>query len=236
MFVYIASRMAKLTSIDIPDLDDKKSKTTIPTIVVPGDIVARYNEARDQMDKAEEVINELKPSLVEAGLQAVFEHNTAHAGNPKEIISSVNLQAEPDADDASAPVEVCMFSWTKKDLKNNAKQVEAEFNRLRTVDGKKANVNEFAGFEVVAKFDTSVFMVDGKFSNERYQAFMKAIAQVAAKFEVDSPLSCGKVLVPKPDFHEKRWGVFDVESNIAIQAVLPTQCNLKPVRPEANGE
>lgn len=226
--------MAKLTSIDLPDLDDKKSKTNIPSVVVPGDIVARYNEARDQMDKAEEVINELKPDLIEAGLQAVFEHNTAHAGNPKEIISSVNLQAEADPDDATAPVEVCMFSWTKKDLKNNYKQVDAEFKRLRTTDGKKADINQFAGFEVVAKFDTAVFMVDGKFSNERYQAFMTALADVAAKFEVDNPLSCGKVLVPKPDFHEKRWSIFDVESNIAIQAVLPTQCNLKPVRP--NGE
>lgn len=221
--------MAKLTSIDLPDLDDKKSKTTIPTVTVPGDIVARYNEARDQMDKAEEVINELKPDLIEAGLQAVFEHNSAHAGNPKEIISSVNLQAEADEDAAKA--EVCMFSWTKKDLKNNYKQVDAEFKRLRTTDGKKADINEFAGFAVVAKFDTGVFMVDGKFDEKRYKAFMEALAAVAEKFEVENPLSCGKVLVPKPDFHEKRWERFDVEANLVIQTVLPTQCNLKPVRP-----
>jgi hypothetical protein len=232
--------MAKLTSIDIPDVADKKAKNNIPTVYVPGDVVTRYNEARDQVDKATEVMNELKPTLIEAGLQAVFEHNSEHAGDSKAQISSVNLMdGLPDEDEADAKAladalkEVCMFSWTRKDLKNNPKQVEAEFNRLRKLDGKKANINDYAGFEIVAKFDTEVFMVDGKFSRARYDAFVEAITAVAEKFEVANPLSCGKVLAPKPDFHDKRWQDFDVESNIALQTVLPTQCNLKPVRPEA---
>lgn len=218
--------MAKLTSIDLPDVADKKAKTTIPSIVVEGDVVTRYNEARDQVDKATEVMNELKPVLTEAGLLAVFEHNSEHADSSKEQISSVNLTDEETK-------EVCMFSWTRKDLKNNPKQVEAEFNRLRTMEGKKANVNDYAAFEVAARFDTSVFMVNDKFNAQRYEAFMTAMALVAEQFGVENPLSCGKVLVPKPDFHDKRWQVFDVESNLAIHAVLPTQTNLKPIRPDA---
>src|SRR5512139_344992 len=185
--------MAKLTSIDLPDVADNKAKNNIPSIPVPGDVVTRYNEARDQVDKATEVMNELKPTLTEAGLQAVFEHNSAHAGDSKAQLSSVNLTDEETG-------EVCMFSWTRKDLKNNPKQVEVEFNRLRTVDGKKANINDCAGFEVAAKFNTDVFMVDGKFSKARYEAFVLAIKAVADKFEVENPLTCGKVLVPKPEF------------------------------------
>lgn len=217
--------MAKLTSIDLPDADTKKSSNNIPTIEVDGDTVTRYNEACDQMDKAEAVINELKPVLHEAGLQAVFEHNVGHADDPKAILSSVNL--------TDSEGEVCQFSWTRKDLKNNAEQADAEFRRLRRADGKKADVNEFAGFEPVAKFDAKVFMVDGAFDKKRYNAFMQAIAKVAKSFNVDNPLSCIKVLKPKPDFHDRRWQAFDVEANLVIQTVLPTQVNLKPIRPEA---
>lgn len=226
--------MAKLTSIDLPDADTKKSSNNIPTIEVDGDTVTRYNEACDQMDKAEAVINELKPVLHEAGLQAVFEHNVEHAGQPKEIISSINLvDRREEGDEDEAERQKVQMSWTRKDLKNNAQQVEAEFKRLRTVDGKKADINLFAGYEVVAKFDAAVFMVDGKFNRERYDAFVEAMKEVSARFNVDNPLTCGKVLKPKPDFHDRRWTVFDVESNLAIQTVLPTQVNLKPIRPEA---
>lgn len=232
--------MAKLTSIDLPDVADKKAKIVIPTVYVPGDTVARYNEARDQVDKATEVMNELKPTLIEAGLQAVFEHNSTNAGNSKAQISSVNLKdrlpedEEATATDVAEVQEICMFSWIRKDLKNNPKQVEAEFNRLRKVDGKKANINDYAGYEIAAQFDTQVFMVDGKFNRERYEAFMEALTEVSERFAVDNPLSCAKVLKPKADFHDKRWQDFDVETNIVIHTVLPTQCNLKPVR--TNGE
>jgi len=223
--------MAKLTSINIPDVADKKAKTTIPTVFVDGDTVTRFNEARDQVDKATEVMNELKPVLQEAGLLAVFTHNCEHADDPKAILSSVNLMDK--ADEETTPTEVCMFSWTKKNMGNNAKAVEAEFARTLTADGKKANVNNYVGYEIAASFDTAVFMVNGKFNQERYEAFMEALTAVSERFEVANPLSCGKVLKPKPDFHEKRWTQFDLETNLALQTVLPTQVNLKPIRPDA---
>jgi hypothetical protein len=56
---------------------------------------------------------------------------------------------------------------------------------------------------------------------------------VAAELGVDNPLSCGKVAKPKPEFHEKRWQVFDVEANLALQTVMPASTSLEPIRPEA---
>ena len=227
--------MAKLTSIDIPDVADKKAKNNIPTVYVPGDAVARYNEARDQVDKGTEVMNELKPTLLEAGLEAVFTHNCEHAAEP---ISSVNLMDRlPHEDDATTATladslkEIVMCSWTKKNVASDPKQVEAEFNRILTTAGKKPNVNNYYGFELVGTFDAAVFMVGGKFNQERYDAFMEALKDVSEKFGVTNPLSCAKKWTPKPDFHERRWSQFDLETNLALHVVLPTQVNLKPIRP-----
>lgn len=223
--LYTVSYMAKLADIDLPVADAKKAKSNIKSVPVEGDIVTRFNEARDQIDKATELINELKPDLHEAGLQAVFEHNVEHADDPKQIISSVNLLDESNG-------EIVQFSWSRKNLKNDPKQVVAEFKGVRRVDGKKADINEYAAYAVVAKFDDKVFIVDGKFSQTRYDAFMAALDTVSAKLKVENPLSCGKVLLPKADFHERRWSEFDVETNLAIHSVLPTQVSLEPIRPE----
>lgn len=226
MLVY-SCNMAKLTSIDLPDAAPKKSsKNDIKTVIVEGDVVTRFNEARDQVDKATAVMTELRPTLIEAGLDAVFQHNSEHADEPKGLIASVNL-TDPETS------EVCQFSWTRKYLKFDPKQAEEEFKRLRTKEGKIPNINNYIAYEVVANFDTKVFMVDGKFNKERYDAFMEALTDVAAKFEVDNPLTCGKVAKPKPDFHEKRWQVFDADTNVTLQTVLPASTSLEPIRPEA---
>jgi len=218
--------MAKLQNIDLPDADAKKTRSNLPTVYVEGDIVTRFNEARDTIAKAEEVINELKPDLIDEGLAAVFHHNCEHADDPKAIISSVNLTDKESG-------EVAQFSWTRKNLKNDPKQVMAEFNRLLTVEGKKADINDHAAYEVVAAFDAKVFIgADGTFDTARYTAFMRALERVAKQFKVANPLSCGKVLKPKADFHERRWSTFDVDTNLDIQTVLPTQVSLESIRPE----
>ena len=228
--------MAKLIDVDIPDVADKKAKTTIPTVYVHGDAVARYNEARELVDKGTVTMNELKPTLLEAGIAAVFEHNCAHAGDTEALISSVKLMDKlPDDADAIAPTlalkEAVMCTWTKKNGSSDASAVEAEFKHILTTAGKKPNVNNYYGFELVGTFDTSVFKMGGKFSQERYDAFVAALQEVSDTFGVDNPLSCAKQWTPKPDFHERRWQQFDVKTNLALQAVLPTQVNLKPIRP-----
>lgn len=225
MLVYILSTMAKLTAIDLPELADKKAKVIIKTVSVDGDVVTRYNEARAVLDSAEEVIEALKPVLQYEGLQAVFAHNTEVGSDTKALISSVNL-----TDTTSN--EVVRFTWTRKNTKNVPKDVEGLFNRVRKQDGKRVNINDYAAWEVEAKFDSSVFTVNGVFDAERYTAYTEALAAVSAQFGVDNPLTCGKVLKPCPDFHDRRWQDFDVETNVEIHGALPTQVNLQPIRPK----
>lgn len=218
--------MAKLNDIDLPDADQKKaSAKTIPTITVHGDAVTRYNEASDTVAAAEEILKELKPVLVDAGLAYVFEHNREHAKSADEQISSVNLC---DADSG----EICQFSWLKKNLKINAKAVDAEFKGLCTVEGKRANINDYINYVPVASFDTSVFMVNEKFDMEVYAEYIAALQKVADRYGVENPLTVSKVLQPKPDFHVRRWVDFDATTNLDLQAVIPTQTNLKPLRPD----
>lgn len=219
--------MAKLKDIDLPEKAKKSTSSAIQTLVISGDTVARYNEACDQIEKADLTIKELKPTLVEAGLSAIFAHNCANPTDPKARVSSINLiDDDPDA------VETLRVTWQKKNLKNDPKQVVAEFDSLRTVDDKRANINDHAAYAVVADFDADVFSVNGKFDQQRYDDFVEALTVVSERYKVPMPLSCAKVLVPKADFHDRRWSVFDIETNLVIQAVLPTQVNLTPIRPE----
>lgn len=230
--------MAKLNDISIPTVPEIKGKGTIPVVYVPDGIVSQYNEAKGQVDANNKIMERLKPTLQKIGLEAVFEHNCAHADEAKAQISSVNLMDRlPEGMDITtgtvtdALKEVCMFTWTTKDTANDPKKVVEEFNRVLTVEGKKANINNYAAYEVVASFDTSVFKgANGKFSQERYDAYMEALVEVSTRFGVENPLSCGKVLKPKPDFHDRRWKQFDKETNLQLHAILPTQVNLKPVR------
>lgn len=232
--------MATLANIpDLPEAADTKSKPKIQTIYIAGDTVARYNEAKSQADAAAKTMEELKPTLQKAGLDHVFTHNCGNADEPKLQISSVNLcDRLPDEDKATsanitdALKEVVMFTWTRKDVACDTERVKAFFKTVVTTEDRKANINNYVAYEVAAKFDTSVFMVDGKFNQERYDAYMEALVEVSKKFKVENPLSCGKVLRPKPDFHERRFKLFDLETNLKLQQVLPTQCNLKAIRPE----
>ena len=219
--------MAKLNVIDLPDVDGGKStRKQIIAVPVPGDIITRYNEACDSVKEAQKVIDRLKPDLIDAGLDYVFEHNHNCANDPDAQISSVNLLDERTG-------EVCQFSWLKKNLKLNAKAITAEFKDLYTESGKRVNINDYINYVPVAEFDASVFVKEGKFSTEIYEAFAEALAALAEKYNVANPLTVGKVLQPKPDFHSRRWVDFDAATNIALHAVIPTQVNLKPLRPDS---
>jgi hypothetical protein len=216
--------MAKLNDINLPETDSKKARTNITTITVRGDIVTRFNEARDAIKQAEAVVDMLKPELVDAGLEAVFENNCQP---DKAVISSVNL-----ADTETG--QTVQFTWTRKNLKCSKPSVTEAFSVLRTVEGKKANINDYVYYVTVAEFDGSVFMVNGKFNEERYAAFVNALQDVSDQFGVANPLSCGKALKVKPDFHDRRWKDFDPETNRELQTVLPTQVGLEPIRQEAS--
>ena len=89
---------------------------------------------------------------------------------------------------------------------------------------------------VVSKFDAKVFFTANKagelkFDDAKYKAFVDAIATVAKKLGVAMPLTSVKVLVPKADFHDRRFADFDVETNKQLSGVLPTSLSLEAIRP-----
>lgn len=225
--------MAKLK--DIGGLEQAKKKTSkeVPVTLVKGDVVRRYNEACDQIDRAEAVCKELAPELHEIGLEYVFAHNCENGENPKRFINSVNIQ---DGADDAEPGQTVMFTWTRKAKAMDAAAVEALFNdpELKTTARKPANVNDYVAWVPKADFDAKVFMVAEKgrmkFSQERYDAFRKAIQAVADEFSVTNPLSTSKVFGPVEDFQDRRFKDFTAEQNQHIAEVMPTTVSLSPVR------
>lgn len=232
--------MAKLEEPPLPDAAPKKSSKVITEIPVTGadaDALRQFNAACDLKKHAESVIEKVRPRLAEIGLAYVFDFNRNHATTDViEQIASVNLVAPALAGDGKADptgrLEKTQFTWSRKNLKNAVDKVKAVFDRVLTVAGKKPNINNYVVYETVATFDGAIFKDNGKFSQKRYDAVMEAMNDVAFKLGVENPLSCAKVLVPKEDFHERRWQVFSAEVNLELHKVLPTQVSLEPVRPK----
>jgi predicted MPP superfamily phosphohydrolase len=214
----------------------KKSTKEIPLVPVLGDKVARYSEAYRAAKNAEQVMTTLSAELSEAGVVAVFTNNCEKANDPKAQLSSVKLydveaEGEPAPEDAES-VPALMVTWSKKTKKMDPAQVNATLTALLDNKGKKVDANVYAVMGVVASFDTKVFAgADGKFDQERYDAFTEAIEKVAKKFKVPCPLECHKEMMVTPNCHVARFQNLDVEANLAMQRVIPTSISLEPVVP-----
>jgi len=222
-------------------LKEKTSARTandIPVIQVEGDVVKRFNEAKDQIEKAKLVIEALAPDLLERGLRAVFKHNIARSGNTDEQISSVRLQdtSGKPAKGQEEKVETVLFTWSKRNNKCNSKNVEAFFKGMSggfTLGGEKIVRSNYADWVTEGEFDTDVFIdpETKKFDMKRYEAFVAALDEVAKKYKVANPLSVTKVMVPTVDFHTRRFKDFDLNTNVDLTEVLPTTLQLEPERP-----
>lgn len=223
--------MAKqLVDIDLPEVETTK-KSSIPVLPVEGDAVRRFNEASDQVKAGTAVMAELRGELVQQGLEYLFAQNVI---NPDKPIQSVRLMTvDPEDPDNN---ETLTVTWTKKATKCVVDVVKGWFAKNKTVQGKQANINDYAEWQVKAKFDESIFCDEkGKFNMERFQKVQAALTEVAEELGASNPLSCGKVLVPVASFNEsRRWKDFTAEQNLALTEVLPTQVNLEPVR--TNGD
>jgi hypothetical protein len=190
-----------------------KSKTARPVAQVEGDIVRRYNLACDNLKTAEAAKKELEPSIKLPGLDLVINTNLKACATP---IGSVEV-----TDETGATTMV-----TLKDAYGavDADAVSAVFSGL------KLNVNDFVFETIEAKFDSSVFFVDGCFNQERFNAFKKAIEDTATKFKVANPLSTSTKVTAKEDFHSKRWAAIpDFAKQKAIQQILPAQVAARKV-------
>ena len=83
----------------------------------------------------------------------------------------------------------------------------------------------------MAKFDSKVFLDgDGNFSQKTYEAFRKAVEQVAQKLGVACPLETEKVVTPKETFHVERWKVIPSPDDQArVSALVKNTVQVVPV-------
>lgn len=212
--------MAKLKTLDLPETSAPSAEP--PVVTVAGSSVADYAKASEEMTRAKKTLERLRPDLLKAGLQAIFEHNCACSEVPEQQVQSAVLLAGADAS------KRVRCTWTRKDSAPTvpAAELEQHFETLETRAGTVPNVNRYVAYVPQAAFDTSVFMVGGTFNQERYNDFMAALDTVSRKHKVENPLSLSQVLQTKPDFHVRRWRVFDAETNLKLHKLLPTTVSL----------
>jgi hypothetical protein len=183
-----------------------------PTTSVGGRAVKRYLQVCRRLKQLVAAKEQLETPVQSAGLKKLFAHNIA---NPTAPVTTVEVH---DTTGAVAQVQ----------FKDQYKAVDAEvavamFDKAGAVDA-----NLYIHEIVTGKFDDSVFIVKdaaGKdeFSQERYDAFKKAIDEVAKKFNITTPvLTSATKIVPKSDFHTVRWSkpFGTVEQQETIHATL----------------
>lgn len=235
-----ATRKQKDPTASIAEKSSKTAKREIPVVVLEGDTVRRFNEAKDQIEAALKVIEALSPDLTDAGLRAVFQHNIANANTAQTQISSVRLQDDDSDRVEGEKAETVLFSWTVRPKKWTAAAVNTTFSNLKRVDGEKLVRSDYVDWEIGASFDAKEAFTDpktGKFSMERYDAFNTVISGVAKQLNIDNPLEVTKTMQPQPDFFERRFKDFNLKSNLLLAEMLPTTTRLEPERPdEVEGE
>jgi len=200
----------------------RKSEPTrtsdILTIEISGTDVRDYNEAAAEKKAAEETMKELAVLLKEEALVEILPRNCADPASP---ISSVVL-----VDDRGESIRV---SFTSKYNNTDPALVEKTFDMLEEANA-KLDVNDYVVETLAAKFNSKVFLADdGSFSRVRYERFFTAIQAVADSLKVENPLSTEKVVIPKPDFHERRWKDFTAAQQVPLTLALPNTVTLTPI-------
>ncbi len=237
----------RLGNVKVNEVVTTTKKDEIPVIRIDGDTCKRFNEAKKQIKDAEAVVKELQGVIHEQAKTAIFAHNCDP--NCLQMLTSVKLQdvsydEEDDKHETPIPGEVTRVSFTSKYNNCDTEQVDATFSSFAPVpDGKGGKVhrdiNNYVVETIKAKFDDSVFMdAEGNFDLAAYNKFRTAIEKVAKELgmvdaetgKVKSPLGTQRVLVVKPDFHERRFKDFNEEENFTLSNVLPNTIQCAPVR------
>jgi hypothetical protein len=207
--------------LNIKQAEIKTTQSDIQTFKIDGNAVLVYNRATAAAKAAEADQKAARPDVVFAGLDNIVTTNTGKIG---ELSKSVVLM-----DETGATARVTMV---EKYSAANADVVDAMFSKPDMqvkIGNKLSTADDFVQYELKASFDSSVFLnTNGNFDKERYDAFSEAIAKVAAKFNVSSPLSNKQIVQPKPDFHQRRWSLFSASQQKTIQEVLPFTVMVSP--------
>lgn len=194
-------------------------------------LVQAFNDASVQLDKAQAARDQLEPHLKLMGVSFITSHN---CGSPLDPWTSVSL--EDQVGDKSRISSTSRYSFANGDLIGatfEAMKAVARHPDARNVEATKEfdakyDVNEYVQETLVAAFDNKFFLdKDGNFSKARYDAVNAAMDVVAKKLACPNPVSYKTVVLPKPDFHAKRYQLFSVEENTKISAVLPNVVSIK---------
>jgi hypothetical protein len=228
------------SKVKVSSSDETPKKSSVPVVLLDveqGDIVKRYNEAKEAADRAAETMNELRPQIVEAAKEHIFENNCAPGClNP---LTSVKLQEllENPNDPESEPVrgELIRVSFTSRYNTADAEFVDAMFKQFK---GRKRNINDYVTETLTASFDSTVWLdEDGNFNQAVYDKFRIAIEKVAKELDlkdaegrVKSPLTTKRTVQVKEAFHQRRFTDFSVEENHSLSDALPNTIQCVPVR------
>jgi hypothetical protein len=210
---------------DIP-VATKESKKSVPSIVVEGDLVRRYNAASDACKKAEEEMANIKPLLQLEGVNYVF--GVRCKGDDT---SSVNL-----VDSAENGSDCVQFSFTRKVGALDESTLKLVLAGLKRKDGEPVKLSDYAHWELQASFDAKVLMTEQNGKPKLNEALciemINAISNIALAHGVENPLKLSRSLVPNDDFHEKRWQDFSPAANKSLLAAFPNVMTLKSLRPK----
>jgi hypothetical protein len=195
----------------------------IPVVGIEGDLVAQYNAADKQLKAAKAVMDDLKPEILEVGLNEIFSRSCRDPINPT---PTVKLQ-----DDSGKVLRVEFTKRYGQVAEANLESVEDLFEGLKGEDGKPVDINTYLQETVDAEFDSSVFLsADGTFQQRVYDEFRKAIEAVSKRLGVDCPLNTKKVVTPKEKFHVERFHRFpDPGLQMQLSGLIPNTNRIVPV-------
>lgn len=200
-------------------------KTKYPEIAHKGvaDLVrleAVFKEAKANLDLA-------KADISAVGAKAVIKHNCA-AVDP---VSSVRLyEVVKDESTGEVARSEVMVSFQDRYSQANPEAADALFESM----GK--DVNDYVLETAAIKFDNSFFITaDGEFNKKAFDMVNAAMTKVVDELKKKkivaetavSPISCAAMVIPKPDFHARRFKELSVDENVAVMEVLKNTVSVK---------
>lgn len=201
---------------------------SIPTICIEGDLMKQFIVADKQVKDGKALMEDLRPDILEIGLDAVF---TRSCKRPTSPTTTVKIQ-----DDEG---EVVQFQFVNKyGAIPDTDAADELFDTIVNGDGETVDINYFVQETVKATFSDKVFYdAEGNFTQAIYDKFRLAIGRVAKELGVDNPLETEKVVIPKAVFHEERFKTFPkAETQVRLFEVMPNQVRLVPVTVKGNGK
>jgi len=198
----------------------------IPVVQIAGDLIAQYNKADQDQKAAKAVMDDIRPEILEIGHEEIFRRSCEQ---PLAPTLTVKLSDEGG--------EAVRVEFTKKyGVIANVAEVERLFEQAVDTPGNEAlDINDFVQEAVTAKFDCAVFYdAEGNFQQKVYDAFRKAIEEVALRLRVNCPLETGKIVSPKDKFHTERFRLFGPKDQVEITELIPNTTRVVPIRPALN--